>query len=41
MKTLTPHPAVLSDEQGVCGLILLGVVVTVNGKHLRSLFAVR
>jgi hypothetical protein len=28
-------------EQGVCGLLLLGVVVVVNNKHLRSMFATR
>jgi hypothetical protein len=28
-------------EQGVCGLLLLGVVVVINGKHLRSAFAAR
>jgi hypothetical protein len=28
-------------EQGVCGLLLIGVVAIVNGKHVRSLFAAR
>ena len=28
-------------EQGVCGLLLLGVVVLVNGKRLRSAFATK
>ncbi|MGW4487613.1 hypothetical protein ACWEOE_27660 [Amycolatopsis sp. NPDC004368] len=32
-------PVWLRVEQGVCGLILLGVVLIVNGRHLRSLFA--
>lgn len=32
-------PVWMRIEQGVCGLILLGVVVVTNGKHLRSLFA--
>jgi hypothetical protein len=34
-------PVWLKIEQGVCGLMLLGVAVIVNGKHLRSLFATR
>ncbi|WP_198676207.1 hypothetical protein [Kribbella monticola] len=34
-------PAWLKIEQGVCGLLLIGVVVVVNGKHLRSVFAAR
>ena len=34
-------PLRMKIEQGVCGLILVGVVVLVNGKHLRSLFAVK
>jgi hypothetical protein len=34
-------PLWLKIEQGVCGLILLGVVVIVNGKRMRSLFAAR
>jgi hypothetical protein len=32
-------PVWLKIEQGACGLLLLGVVAIVNGKHLRSLFA--
>lgn len=32
-------PVWLKIEQGVCGLLLLGVAAVVNGKHLRSLFA--
>jgi hypothetical protein len=32
-------PVWLRLEQGVCGLLLLGVVLLVNGRHLRSLFA--
>jgi hypothetical protein len=32
-------PAWLKIEQGVCGLLLLGVVVQVNSQHMRSLFA--
>ncbi|MFI5615301.1 hypothetical protein [Amycolatopsis sp. NPDC051903] len=32
-------PVWLRVEQGVCALLLLGVVLTVNGRHLRSLFA--
>ncbi|MFD9895789.1 hypothetical protein ACFWY9_41130 [Amycolatopsis sp. NPDC059027] len=31
-------PLWLRIEQGVCGLLLLGVVAIVNGKHLRALF---
>lgn len=34
-----PFPLWMKIEQGVCGLLLLGVVVVVNGKHLRSVFA--
>ena len=34
-------PLWVKIEQGVCGLILLGVVVLVNGRHLRSLFAAK
>jgi hypothetical protein len=32
-------PVWMRIEQGVCGLLLAGVVVLVNGRHLRSLFA--
>ncbi|WIX79319.1 hypothetical protein QRX50_00425 [Amycolatopsis carbonis] len=32
-------PVWLRIEQAVCGLVLLGVVLIVNGRHLRSLFA--
>ncbi|HEY2058673.1 MAG TPA: hypothetical protein VGH57_09930 [Amycolatopsis sp.] len=32
-------PVWLRIEQGVCGLALLGVVLIINGRHLRSLFA--
>ncbi|MFE0019644.1 hypothetical protein [Amycolatopsis sp. NPDC059021] len=32
-------PLWLRIEQGVCGVLLLGVVVIVNGKHLRAKFA--
>jgi hypothetical protein len=34
-------PTWLKIEQGVCGLLLLGVVALVNGKALRSAFAAR
>ncbi|QBD83378.1 hypothetical protein EPA93_05600 [Ktedonosporobacter rubrisoli] len=34
-------PFWMKIEQGVCGLLLLGVVVIVNGKGLRSAFAAR
>jgi hypothetical protein len=34
-------PLWMKIEQGVCGLLLLGVVVVVNSKHLRSVFATR
>lgn len=34
-------PLWMKIEQGACGLILIGVVAVVNGKHLRSLFATR
>jgi hypothetical protein len=34
-------PLWMKIEQGVCGLFLLGVVVVINGKHLRSAFATR
>lgn len=32
-------PVWMKIEQAVCGLLLLGVVVLVNSKHLRSFFA--
>ncbi|MEV6417481.1 hypothetical protein [Kribbella sp. NPDC051718] len=31
-------PVWLKVEQGACGLLLLGVALVVNGKHLRSAF---
>jgi hypothetical protein len=36
-----PHflPAWMRIEQGVCGLLLLGVVLIVNRKHVRDRFA--
>lgn len=34
-------PMWMKLEQGVCGLLLLGVVLIINGKHLRSTFATR
>jgi hypothetical protein len=34
-------PLWMKIEQGVCGLLLLGGVVIVNGKHLRSRFATK
>jgi hypothetical protein len=34
-------PVWMKIEQGVCGLALVGVVLLVNGKRLRSLFATR
>ncbi|MET7338571.1 hypothetical protein [Nonomuraea sp. NPDC005650] len=32
-------PPWMRVEQGVCGVLLAGVVVIANGRHLRSLFA--
>jgi hypothetical protein len=32
-------PVWMKIEQGVCGLVLVGVVVLVNGRRMRSLFA--
>lgn len=32
-------PVWMRIEQGVCGLLLLGIVLIANGRHLRSLFA--
>ncbi|MCZ1008007.1 hypothetical protein [Streptomyces lydicus] len=34
-------PVWLRAEQGVCGVLLLGVVVIVNGRRVRSAFAAR
>ncbi len=34
-------PLWMKIEQGVCGLLLLGVVIIINGKQLRSTFASR
>ena len=34
-------PLWMKIEQGVCGLLLIGVVVIVNGKHMQSLFAAK
>lgn len=34
-------PLWMKLEQGACGLVLIGVAVIVNGRHLRSLFATR
>lgn len=34
-------PLWMKIEQGVCGVVLIGVVALVNGKHLRTLFATR
>jgi hypothetical protein len=34
-------PLWLKIEQGVCGLLLIGMVVVVNGRHVRSMFADR
>ncbi|MEI8406918.1 MULTISPECIES: hypothetical protein [unclassified Kribbella] len=31
-------PLWMKFEQGICGLLLLGVALLVNGKHLRSVF---
>jgi hypothetical protein len=31
-------PLWMKIEQGICGLLLIGVVVLINGKHLRSAF---
>ncbi|MGK4584003.1 hypothetical protein [Kitasatospora sp. HPMI-4] len=43
IAVLVPLPNLLPlwmrIEQGACGLLLLGVVAIVNGRHLRSLFA--
>jgi len=34
-------PLWMKLEQGACGLLLIGVVVLVNGRHLRALFAAK
>jgi FtsH-binding integral membrane protein len=34
-------PLWMKIEQGVCGLLRIGVVMVANGKHLRTLFATR
>jgi hypothetical protein len=34
-------PVWMKIEQAVCGLLLIGVVAIVNGKHLRSQFAAK
>ena len=34
-------PLWMKIEQGVCGLLLIGVAFLVNGKHLRSSFAAK
>lgn len=34
-------PMWMKMEQGVCGLLLIGVVIVVNGRHMRSLFAAK
>ena len=34
-------PLWMKIEQGVCGVVMIGVAVIVNGRHLRSLFAAR
>jgi hypothetical protein len=34
-------PVWMKIEQGACGLLLIGVVAVVNGKHLRSLFGTK
>ncbi|GAA2242960.1 hypothetical protein GCM10010430_25730 [Kitasatospora cystarginea] len=34
-------PLWMRVEQGVCGLLLAGVIAVANGKHLRTLFATR
>ncbi len=34
-------PLWMKIEQGVCALLLIGVAVLVNGKHLRASFAVK
>ena len=34
-------PVWMKVEQGVCGLLLIGVVIVVNGRHMRSVFAAK
>jgi len=34
-------PVWMKVEQGVCGLLLIGVAIVVNGRHMRSLFAAK
>lgn len=34
-------PFWMKIDQAVCGLVLIGVTLVVNGKHLRSVFATR
>lgn len=34
-------PLWMKLEQGVCGLLLIGVAVIVNGRHMRSLFTAK
>ena len=34
-------PLRMKIEQGVCGLILIGVLAIVNGRHIRLLFAAK
>jgi hypothetical protein len=36
-----PFPVWLKVEQGICGVLLIGVAAIVNGAHLRSVFAGR
>ena len=36
-----PFPLWMKIEQGVCGVILIGVVAIVNSRRMRSLFAAR
>lgn len=36
-----PFPLWMKTEQGVCGLLLLGVVLIINTRRVRSLFAAR
>jgi hypothetical protein len=36
-----PFPVWLKVEQGICGVLLIGVAAIVNGTHLRSVFSGR